>query len=94
MPDGTDRTYPPSGKVARVVSYEIAAGNFAGIPTVHRRLGAVEGLPPDGEPCLVSALGAVGPAGRHARRLRADTGATALRDAAGHVVAVTRLVMS
>jgi hypothetical protein len=56
MPDGTDRTYPPSGKVARVVSYEIAAGNFAGIPTVHRRLGAVEGLPPDGEPCLVSAL--------------------------------------
>jgi len=89
--DGSTVTFPPSGIIARVTSVEVVCGEAAGVPVVARSFGAVTGLPEDGEPCIVSAMviaacpGAVGV-------YAPDTGATAIRNAAGQVVAVTRLV--
>jgi hypothetical protein len=92
LPDGTERVYPPSGTVARVATYETSAADIDGIKTAYRRTGKVEGLPlPLTGPVLVSGMvlaelegvdGVFAP----------DTGATAIRDAAGHIVAVTRLI--
>lgn len=64
--------------------------NATRVPVIARSFGAVEGLPPEGVPCIVSALvaGAVpGRAGVYAP----DSGPTAIREN-GQVVAVTRLV--
>lgn len=91
LPNGSVVTIPPSGTVARVGTEEVLIGEVGGIPLVERRFGAVEGLPEEGVPCLVSALvaGAVpGRAGVYAP----DTGVSAVRNDKGHVVAVTRLV--
>lgn len=83
-------TYPPSGRVARVVTVETVIGDYAGIPVVSRSFGAVTGLPEDGTPCLVSALVLGACAGR-AGVYAPDSGPTAIR-VSGQVVAVTRLV--
>ena len=91
LPDGSTITFQPSGTVARVTTEEVVVGETGGIPLVERRFGAVQGLPEEGVPCLVSALvaGAVpGRAGVYAP----DTGVSAVRNEKGHVVAVTRLV--
>ena len=89
-PDG-DLTFPPSGTVARVATVERDAGQYNGIPLVTRATGAVTGLPDEGTPCLVSGMVLAAVPGR--RGVYApDTGATALRDEKGHIVAVTRLV--
>lgn len=91
LSDGSAITLPPSGTVARVTTEEVVVGETGGIPVVERRFGAVEGLPAEGVPCVVSALVAGAVAGR-AGVYAPDTGATAVRNDKGHVVAVTRLV--
>ena len=96
LPDGTDRTYPPSGTAARVVMEEYVAFYLHGvIPVIRREPGEVVGLPTDGAPCLVSAmvLDVLRGAGHAALNIYApDTGPTAIRNEKGHIVAVTRLV--
>lgn len=91
--DGTDTTIPASGMLARVTSTETQVGTcpLTGVSVMRREFGAVEGLPTDGTPCLVSSLvlSAVpaGTAGVYAP----DTGPTAIREN-GQIIAVTRLV--
>lgn len=96
---GLETPLPPSGSVARVATSEVAAGDIeiAGlrIPVIRREFGEIIGLPESDEPCVVSSLvlEAVRVQQPWRRRVYApDTGPTAIRDAAGRVVAVTRLV--
>lgn len=92
LPDGTDRTFPPSGVVARVVTFETSGLSLDGIPTVYRKTGNVEGLTlPLIQPVLVSTMVLAELPGADAV-YAPDTGPTAIRNEAGHVVAVTRLV--
>lgn len=87
-----DITIPPSGTIARVSTKETEVGTIAGLKVVSRQFGEVTGLPDDGTPCIVSSmvLSAL-PAGTPGV-YAPDTGPTAIRNDAGHVVAVTRLV--
>lgn len=90
-----DVTLPPSGTVARVTMDETAVGMDAltGLPIIRRKPGSVTGLPEAGERCIVSAMVLDAIDGASARNVFApDTGATAIRDEKGHVIAVTRLV--
>lgn len=96
-----DVTMPPSGQVARVAAREDVVGDLEveglRVPVVFRTLGEVEGLPEpeDGTAYLVSALvlEALAKAGTpRADVFAPDTGASAVRDAQGRIVAVTRLV--
>lgn len=98
-----DRTFPPSGEVARVKMQETARDTIVPgiglIKTVTRTAGEVEGLPwydDQGEAIyLVSSivLDAVIRTEPWRNDVYApDTGATAIRDDAGQIVAVTRLV--
>lgn len=91
--DGTDTTVPPSGQVARVAMTETAAHAVAGMPVIRREPGEVTCLPPAqaGTIVLVSALVLAAVTGRD-DVYAPDTGATAVRDERGHIVAVTRLV--
>ena len=91
LPSGETQTFPPSGQVARVATREIAGEAVDGMPTVYRRLQAAEGLPPEGTLCLVSAMVLSACPGREGV-YAPDTGNTAIRDAGGNIVAVTRLV--
>lgn len=91
--NGADTVFPPSGTLARVSSTEEVVGTcpVTGAPIVRRVFGEVTGLPTDGSSCIVSAMvlsACQGMAGVYAP----DTGPTAVRNEAGHVVAVTRLV--
>jgi hypothetical protein len=94
LPDGSRVTFAPSGTVARVSTTELDAGTVAGVPVIRRALGKAAGLPTAlrHDPVIVSSMVlATLPAGT--RGVYApDTGPTAIRDAAGQVVAVTRLV--
>ena len=90
LADGTAVTFPPSGQLARVASQEVVIGTIQGVPVIQRQFGAVEGLPEDGSPCLVSALVLSACPGREGV-YAPDTGPTAIREN-GQVVAVTRLV--
>jgi hypothetical protein len=90
-----DVTIPPSGTIARVSMDETVVGTDAltGLPIIHRKPGAVTGLPEAGERCVVSAmvLDALDSVRAH-NVFAPDTGATAIRNEKGHVIAVTRLV--
>ena len=90
--DGVDVTYDPCGTVARVTTTEEVVATEYGAPIVRRTFGGVTGLPQDDTPCLVSSmvLSAI-PAGTPGV-YAPDTGPTAVRDDAGRIVAVTRLV--
>lgn len=88
-----DVTFPPSGKVARVTTREEVVGEYAGVPVVVRSFGGVEGLPENGEDCLVSAL-VVSACPQRSGVYAPDTGETAIRNERGQVIAVTRLVMA
>jgi len=90
--DGSDRTFPASGTVARVVTVETSALSLDGIPTTYRSTGNVEGLTlPLTQPVLVSTM--VLTALPNADNVFApDTGPTAVRDDRGQIVAVTRLI--
>lgn len=82
---------PPSGRVARVSTTEEVVDSIIGVPVVRRMFGAVEGLPEDDTPCVVSALVLAAVPGRP-NTFAPDTGPTAVRDERGQIVAVTRLV--
>lgn len=93
MPDGSEITYPPAGAVARVVMREEDVPPLGCIPVIRRVAGNVVGLPDDGSACLVSSMVlAALPPGTFPNAFAPDTGPTAVRNAAGHIVAVTRLV--
>jgi hypothetical protein len=85
-----DVTIAPSGVVARVSTVETLTGDtVAGVLVVARTMGDVTGLPPEGTPCIVSAMVAAAVPGR-AGVYAPDTGVTAVRDDRGQIVAVTR----
>jgi hypothetical protein len=99
-PEGTV-ILPPSGVVARVATVEEPAGSVTldgvQVPVVRRRFGAVEGLGDYGpdRPVVVSSLvlEALRASGAPTSGVYApDTGPSAVRDAEGRIVAVTRLV--
>ena len=99
--DGRDPvTLPPTGMVARVETTERPAGavtvNEAGlignVPVIRREMGQVTGLPHDDTiPVIVSSIVLAALPGRY-NTFAPDTGPTAIRNEAGHIVAVTRLV--
>ena len=89
--DGEHHWYSPSGTVARVETIEVACGDFNGVPVVSRTFGEVTGLPPEGTPCLVSAI-VLGACPGRPNTFAPDTGSTAIRDAEGKILGVTRLV--
>jgi hypothetical protein len=97
--NGMRVTIPPSGVVARVatsetVVSEVGVGNTT-VPVVARQFGQVTGLPETDEACIVSSLvlDAVRVQQPWRKRVYApDTGATAIRDEAGRIIAVRRLV--
>jgi len=92
LPDGSERTFQPSGTVARVVTFQTSAANLDGIPTSYRRTGNVEGLTlPLPQPVLVSGMVLAELEGAD-NVFAPDSGPTAIRDDKGQVVAVTRLV--
>ena len=88
--DGTRVTYPASGSLARVTSAEEVVAEIDGIPVIARSLGAAQGLPEEGVPCIVSAMVLSAVPGRKGV-YAPDSGPTAIREN-GQVVAVTRLV--
>jgi len=92
-PDGTTHVFPPSGTIARVAMLEDQIGVCAvtRAPVITRTSGAPFGLPAYGTPCIVSAMVLAACPGRSGV-FAPDTGATAIRDDRGMVVAVTRLV--
>lgn len=91
--DNSRTSIPPSGTVARVSTTECVVGvcPATGAPIVQRTLGDVTGLPPEGTPCIVSAMVAAAVPGRRGV-FAPDSGSTAIRDERGLVVAVTRLI--
>ncbi len=92
-----DISLPPSGEIARVAVNATDTGErILGVPVVSNRMGPVTGLQRDSQgkicPCIVSTLVLAalppGTPGVYAP----DTGATAIRDDRGQIVAVTRFV--
>lgn len=106
--DGTDRTIPPSGVVARVIHEEKVTGYLYGVvPIITRvnmgvqgldawvralRVGGLGRVADGGEPVLVSSMVLSALPAGTPGVYAPDTGSTAIRDDKGHVVAVTRLV--
>jgi len=98
LPSGERITVPPSGTVARVATLPASVATVEGLPVPVApapRFGAVEGLPAprEGVALLVSAMVLARCAGR-GDVFAPGTGPAdgALRNAAGHVEAVTRLL--
>lgn len=89
----TVHAYPASGILARVTAKEIAAEPVAGVPTVQTVYGEVEGLPEpeEGVIYIVSALVGSRVHGR-VDVFGPNSGATAIRNDKGHIVAVTSLI--
>ena len=86
--------FEKSGEVARVSVTDVVIGNEWGVDIVVSEFGDVVGIPPaeSGMKFLVSGmvLGALG-AEYRGLAFAPDTGNTAVRNEAGHIVAVTRL---
>ena len=108
--DGPDQILEPSGDIARVESKELSLGATAnGIPVVERKFGDVENLPEPRQfewtlttrpgklvattIYIVSAL-VLAAVPYRSDVAAPDTGDTAIRNEAGHIVAVTRLIMN
>jgi len=96
-PDDTDLRVPPSGTVARVAVDETIIESAAGVPTVVRQFGRVEGLPEprDDTFYIVSSLVISALENLFDDRLDVvapDTGSSAIRDSDGRIIAVTRFV--
>lgn len=90
--DGRQVTLPKSGILPRVATIETEGDEIGGFPAVMQMFGEVEGLPEPipGTYYLVS--GMVFGATPRKDIVAPDTGKTAQRNAAGHIVAVTRLL--
>jgi hypothetical protein len=93
-----DIVVPPSGTVARVATTETCTATVDGVRFVRRKFGHVYGLPryADGiddttVAVLVSSMVLAAVTGRP-NTFAPDSGPSAIRDADGHVVAVTQLV--
>ena len=88
-----DTTIKASGCVARVTATDVTIGNcpVTGAPVIKRQFGDVTGLPADDTPVIVSAMVLAAVPGRR-NTFAPDTGPSAIRDDAGRIVAVTRLV--
>lgn len=85
--DGVEKVFPPSGVVARVTTTETVVGEIDGMPVVRTEYGAVDGLPEEGTPCIVSAIVRAAVPGRRGV-YSPDTGSTAVRGENGQIVAV------
>ena len=83
----------PSGTVARVATEETCVGEINGIPLISRKIGEPENIPApqDGKIYIVSAMVLSAIADRE-DVVAPDTGATAIRDNSGRIIAVNRLI--
>ena len=85
--------FEKSGELARVSVSDVVIGSEFGVDIVVSEFGEVIGVPEvGGERFIVSAmvLSAL-PASYRNQAFAPDTGSTAIRNEAGHVIAVTRL---
>lgn len=91
--EGPDIVIPASGTIARVAMVPTQIGTLAGVPVVATEPGPVTGLPEprDGVVYVVSGMVRSALAGRP-DVVAPDTGATAIRDAGGQIVAVRGFV--
>lgn len=89
-----ESTFPPSGTVARVTADYRGLGAVNGIPIVAQTFGDVQGLPaPQADTAyIVSAIVFAALAGARSDVYAPDTGPTAIRNDAGQIVGVTRLI--
>ena len=96
LPDVSEIVVETSGKIARVETEEEVVNSLNGIPIIKRRMGRVilpQILPSEeGRIRLVSSMVLEALKGHKEVFYAPDTGNTAIRDAKGQVVAVTRLV--
>lgn len=89
-----DVTIEPSGTVARVIMEEKEIGFVDGIPVIVREPVEVVGIPDDETVCIVSSM-VLSSLPKGTKNVFApDTGSTAIRNAFGQLVSVTRLVSS
>lgn len=90
--DGTRITFQPSGMVPRVTQTRETGSPIEGIPVTITVSGSVVGLPSrvEGTTIIVSSM--VGQVAMRDDVVAPDTGATAVRDAVGHIVAVRGFV--
>lgn len=88
------RTIAPSGTVARAAVTYADAGDLDGIPVVAAQYGDVVDLPDatDGTVYIVSGLVRSALGDTRPDVVAPDTGPTAVRDDAGRIVGVTRLI--
>jgi hypothetical protein len=92
---GKEVEVEPSGIIARVTTIESVVDEVNGIPVVSRKFGEVEGLPEPKEDTIYIVSSLVLGAIKNRKDVFApDTGATAIRDEGGRIIAVTRLIQA
>jgi hypothetical protein len=98
-PEGRDMVIQPSGMVARVLMDEIAVGwTEGGVPLVQREAAGVSEVPEalwlmsHDTAAIVSSMVLDALPNNTSNVFAPDSGSTAIRNAEGHVVAVTRLI--
>ncbi|MEO0132715.1 MAG: hypothetical protein ABIK73_07295 [candidate division WOR-3 bacterium] len=93
LPDGQELQLPPSGVVARCSESYTEVGTLNGVPVVQRKLGEVQGLPAPNDDTIYIVSSLVLSACKGRKDVFApDTGATALRNEAGQIIGVRRLI--
>jgi len=91
--DGREMKIPASGQVARVATTEKVVGEIDGIPIIKREFGEIENLPaPTGGTVFIVSSLVLSAVKNRTDVVAPDTGATAVRDDKGQIVAVTRFV--
>lgn len=90
LADGSDRTIPPSGQIARMAMVPTEAEPVAGVPTVKTVFGEVVGLPPAEEGVVFVTSTPLAQRVARADVMSPDTGPTAIR-VGGQIVAVRGL---
>jgi hypothetical protein len=87
-----NETIEPSGTVARVTMEEREEEPIGGIPCISRIASGVTGIPSPAADTIYIVSAMVLAATDRADVAAPDTGSTSIRDAAGRIQAVTRLV--
>jgi hypothetical protein len=87
-----NETLEPSGTVARVTMEEMDAEPIGGIPCISRIASGVTGIPSPAPDTVYVVSAMVLAATDRADIVAPDTGSTAIRDDAGRIQSVTRLV--